>query len=270
MIPLLKFVRFIRFPMFLVPAGVFLAGMVLSIRGWPVGGSQWLAIAAFICLAGGTFSLNGYYDRFIDQRKGSSFAVNYPRTALGIALGWYVLGFIFTIVSSEDIFLIYILFVIGTVLYNRWLANIFIIKNFTAALLSASLVLAGGWAVGVVARPHWLWSVIIFGGISAMEIIKDMEDVKADQGFRVTIPMKLALPKVQWLVLALILLAVTVSLSLVPSTILFYAFWALTLLSFLRGWYVLPLVRDPGRARLARRWIYAGLWFGLLMMITSL
>ena len=257
--------------MFLVPAGVFIAGTIQS-QGQilPQTSYLWLAIIAMILIAAATFTYNGYCDREIDRRKGSPFAADHPRIALLFPIALYAISLILSADLGLKLFLTILFFSAATLAYSAYLTKVLVVKNVAAAAISASFILGGGWISEGISHQHWLWALIIFLAILAMEIIKDAEDREADRGFRRTLAASWSWRAIRWLVFSLIIMAVVISLFLPSHSGIFDFFWILTALAFLAGWLILPTDFNLGKVRLSRRIIYAGLWFGLGMLIAGL
>lgn len=261
---IVDFIRFTRFPMFLVPVGAFIGGMAVNTRRLPEGG-EWLAIVATVCLSAGMFAFNGYCDRKIDKRKKMFFANWHPRFTLFYSLVLYLLAVALPEFGSP-FFLTMVGLTVGTILYSLVLVNIPGLKNVGAAVLFAAFILVGGIAVGGVNSHHWHLFAVICLAITAMEVVKDVEDVSCDRGSRETLPAIFTMTTIQFIVFCLIAAAAVVAFFLPHAEKSFYAWWLATVCLFLAGWDKLPSQLDTVRAASARRYIYAGLWFGLIMI----
>lgn len=79
--------------------------------------------------------------------------------------------------------------VIAISLYARMFSRLWLTKNITIALVCVTPILMG-WAIGSRIHPaihYTLWAV--FSAYYAREIVKDVHDIRANDGIRVTLPM---------------------------------------------------------------------------------
>jgi len=264
-----RFLQFLRFPMFLVPVLIFGVGMAASGAWWPLGQQGALALGAMTLLAAATFTYNGYEDRFIDERKGNAFAAQHPAAAAWVSGGLYAGSLTVAAALGTRPLMLFLVYTLCSVAYSRWLVKILVIKNFAAALLSAILVLLGGTVVGQVTTTHIILAVTIFFAITAMEIVKDIEDLPVDAGYRRTLPAVLPLPVLRRIVLGLVLLAATALLLLPHSTQTYLVALGPALICFLTAALLLPPKLSPHAGRPSRQLLYAGLWFGALAMLLA-
>lgn len=262
-----KFLQFLRFPMFLVPVVVFVVGIIEATHTWPMRVQDILSILSMVCMAAAMFTYNDYEDRAIDARKGNAFAFEHPRIALWVSVGLYTASLGLAITQGLKVASIFTVYAIGTLAYSRWIVKRMGWKNVVAAFLSAALLPMGGAIAQTVTTRALVMGGIVFFAILAMEIIKDIEDVPVDQGYRTTLPHVLPMQTTRVIVATLITTAILLGLLVRPSTGRFYLLMSPAILCFAIGTILLPTSQTPTAGRTSRRWLYAGLWFGAVAMV---
>ena len=193
------------------------------------------AVSAFFVCGGGQ-AVNDYFDRNVDakykkHRPIPSGRVN-AKTAFYYSLSLFLVGLILAVLVNDAVFIIAVL------------ASLFLLA-YSAALLKYKFV--GNWVVGALTGLTFVYGAAISGeyfipllvGIVATlanvgrEITKDLEDVKADKGFKRSLPMLLGADGSKAVALAAYFAAIIVAvipygLLLIPSV----EFMLLLLVSF--------------------------------------
>ncbi len=151
-----------------------------------------LAVVVSFTAAGNAY--NDYFDREIDriahpQRPLPSGTVT-PYGALlsanvlfAVALG---LSFFITVYSV----VIVITSVLVMVVYERFLKAEGLAGNLAISWLTCALFLFGGAAVDRL-ELAWILAALAFLATLGREIVKDIQDIEADKGFRRTLPMRI-------------------------------------------------------------------------------
>lgn len=263
-----RYFRLIRFPMFFVPVGAFIVGMIESRHAWPNGSHDALAILGVIFIAAGTFAYNGYEDREIDARKGEAFAKQHPLRSLTVALTTFAIGVLLSVLVDLATFLALSAFTLAALAYSRFGVKLLAVKNLTAAFLSAILIVLGGISAGAVTARHWVSFAMAFFGVTAMEIINDVEDREADRGFRITLSMMLPPSVIKGITLLLVVGALFFGLQLAIASVWFAIFYAISAATFLASVFALPDDRSSS-VRLPKRFLYFGLWFGVAALLVA-
>jgi geranylgeranylglycerol-phosphate geranylgeranyltransferase len=184
----------------LIRPGTTLSGLLATVVGGYVasgGQPNWfrIALAALIvaCVQGAGNTLNDVFDQQIDL-------VNKPwrplpsgkvsrKEALRLAFSLTIMGVVGSILLGPVNVVIALVVVIALYLYAMFLKRALLVKNLTVAIASALTVIYGAAATGVLSGAVYLLAAIIFVGILAREILKDMADAEGDLlGHAHTIP----------------------------------------------------------------------------------
>ncbi len=151
-----------------------------------------MAVVASFTAAGN--SLNDYYDRDIDkvahpERPIPSGAVS-ASAARSLSLGLFGLAFalsLFISLWSVGIVIVSIAIMVG---YEQWLKAEGLAGNLAISWLTGALFLFGGAAVGRL-EIAWILAALAFLATLGREIVKDIQDIEGDKGFRRTLPMRM-------------------------------------------------------------------------------
>ena len=153
-----------------------------------------MAVVVFFTAAGN--SLNDYYDRDIDkvahpERPIPSGGVS-AAAARSIAVALFVVAFVLSLFVnawSVGIVVVSIAIIVG---YERWLKAEGLAGNLAISWLTGALFLFGGAAVGRL-ELAWILAALAFLATLGREIVKDIQDVEGDKGFRRTLPIGIGL-----------------------------------------------------------------------------
>ncbi len=151
-----------------------------------------MAVVALFTAAGN--SLNDYYDRDIDKvahperpiPSGGVSAVIARALAIGLFAAAFVLS-LFVNMWSVGIVIVSIAIIVG---YERWLKAEGLAGNLAISWLTGALFLFGGAAVGRL-ELAWILAALAFLATLGREIVKDIQDIEGDKGFRRTLPMRI-------------------------------------------------------------------------------
>ena len=176
-----------------------------------------LAFASAFIITGAGNALNDYTDRNIDKiahpdRPLPSGIVR-PFTALTLASILMAASLILTFFINIYCFIIALFAVLLEIGYATFIHKWAIGKNMVISGLVALLFVFGGAAVNQPwALQLWILALLAFAINMAREIIKDVEDVKADRlADRKTIPIKSGIKTANLFTLGFIILGVTLS-----------------------------------------------------------
>ncbi len=160
----------------------------------------WASVAiALSCLGASWFhfgAANRMYARKVRDRvdvRHPAILVSVGITAFAVSLviGFTQLGFL------GQAFLLYN--ALAVVAYARWLSKHWTTKNLTIAVVCVTPLLLG-WAVSRNTDSSFLWLVaMVFFAYWAREIVKDIADIRANQGFRVTLPIWIGIDRARWI-----------------------------------------------------------------------
>jgi len=150
--------------------------------------------------------------------------------------------------------------------YSIWLSSSWTTKNVTMAVISITPVITG-WQAGQFTHPLVRWAITIAAlAHFAHEVVKDVMDIKANEGIRVTLPMVITPERALQLVGILLVIAGIAStflLQFVENTMqqsLVMASVGIFLLTAI----LLLVLRRPGVSKTA---ITAGLCFAILALL---
>jgi len=179
------------FTSLLVPAVVFIGGLVAGAPFFSE--SLLLAMTSFFLLGAGSMPFNDYLDREIDAishplRPIPSKRVK-PNELLFLSLILFASGIIISLFVNLICFGIAIFTLIFIYLYEVYFKNKGFAGNILVAFLSSMSFTYGSSAIGYPLASVFL-SIIAFLLFTGREILKDVEDVKGDEGIRQTLPMQ--------------------------------------------------------------------------------
>jgi len=160
-------------------------------------------LAGFFVCAGGQV-VNDFFDVETDKKIRPQKILPSKKISIKAALFYSILlfmaGLIFASLINDFAFIIAAAFTTILILYSAFMKNKKILGNIVVALGTAFTLIFGASIVQN-------YVIIIFLATSAFfanfgrEIIKDVEDIKADEGFKKSLPMILSQKKINLLVL---------------------------------------------------------------------
>lgn len=173
------------------------------------------AVVAFLVCGAGNI-INDYYDRDIDKinnpnRPIPSGRIN-PTAARNMAITLFISGIFLSIFINNIYALILATFNSALLYAYGWKIkkNGGITKNLTVSYLVASPFLFGG-VVGN--DPTITLLLVILAGLAntSREILKDIEDIKGDQGIAMTLPQSIGMEKANLFATIILLMGVLIS-----------------------------------------------------------
>ncbi|HIK02037.1 TPA: UbiA family prenyltransferase [archaeon] len=189
----------------------------LSTGGLPSAGLLSSTLIAVLSAAAGGFLLSDYYDLYIDKVNRPDRPL--PAGKITPAAVWVFSLFFYalSIWAASSLPLISFLFVSGNLfllfLYATTLKKVGFLGNIAVAYLTASVFLLTTSVVGDIAAGA-VPSALIFLYMGALEVLKDMEDVKGDFKFGArTLPLT---EKDLGKYVAMAFMALTIALSPIP------------------------------------------------------
>jgi geranylgeranylglycerol-phosphate geranylgeranyltransferase len=191
LIKLVAFVESLRlFTSLLVPGVVYIGGLVAGESFFSI--SLFLAMISFFLLAAGSMPLNDYFDREIDEivhpnRPLPSKRLT-PNELLLFSLILFAGGLVVSLFINLICFSIVCVTLLFIYLYEAYFKKMGLAGNIVVAFLSAMSFTFGSSAMGNPFASIFL-SLIAFLLFTGREILKDVEDVKGDEGIRQTLPM---------------------------------------------------------------------------------
>ncbi len=191
LIKLAAFVESLRlFTSLLVPGVVYIGGLVAGESFTSI--SLFLAMISFFLLAAGSMPLNDYFDREIDgivhpDRPLPSKRLT-PNELLLFSLILFAGGLVLSLFINLICFSIVCFTLLFIYLYEAYFKKMGLAGNIVVAFLSAMSFTFGSSAMGNPFASIFL-SLIAFLLFTGREILKDVEDVKGDEGIRQTLPM---------------------------------------------------------------------------------
>lgn len=169
-----------------------------------------MAVAFLVC--GGGMVVNDYFDLAIDRKlhpeKALASGRTGKRTAMAYAVALFVAGNLLALyILPQTSFAIALAFTILLIVYSRFLGKAKYLGNWVVASGTAFTLVFGASLAGSYAVVAWLALAALFANL-ARELIKDIEDEKADSGFKKSLPMILGRKRVTWIVFLYTLVAI--------------------------------------------------------------
>lgn len=169
-----------------------------------------MLVAFLVCGAG--MAINDYFDRGIDKKLCPAKPIPSggvsPKAALAFSLLLFAAGnalaLAFLPLASV---VIAVAFTVLLIAYSAVLTKAKFIGNFVVASGTAFTLLFGASLLGNYAIVAVLALAALFANL-ARELIKDIEDLKADKGLKKSLPMVLGKKKTLWFVFAYYLVAI--------------------------------------------------------------
>lgn len=155
-------------------------------------GKFWLCGVAVVVIACATMVHNDWRDRFHDVKKGKCLAVKNPKKYLAFDVAMWIIAVGLSIVVTTQNFRLSLLLWLATLsglLYSET-RRIPMVPIFLVSVTSASATLFPVSVFGSSLKP-WLFFFAILMTIFGREIIKDLQDVNVDSGYKWTLPLKL-------------------------------------------------------------------------------
>ena len=241
---------------------VFLAAIITGIvAGAPFSCTLPAALGAALVSAGAQ-AINDYYDYEVDRKKGKQQLLERGKI-LRAAITFYALGVAVAVLASFFLGVLAALAAFLSWVYSAHLRRVKYVGNLVVAFLTAFVFIFAG-ICGDVSRVLFLF-LLTFLVSWAREIVKDVEDLPADYGHKVTLPMLVGEQMAGYLAAYFILLAVFFSLFPGPFGFNIFSIWyyyVLVVAHLLLIVSVLYILR--GRSREAQRLCKAGMLVALL------
>jgi len=168
-------------------------------------------VVAFLICAGG-MTINDYFDRVIDKKLHPNKAIPSGRVkaehALIYSMLLFLAGNLLAFIFLPRIpFAITFIFTILLMVYSKFLSKAKYIGNFVVASSTAFTLIFGASLIG----NYYVAAVLAFSALFvnlARELIKDLEDIKADRGFKKTLPMMFSEGKIDAIIFVYYLIAI--------------------------------------------------------------
>jgi geranylgeranylglycerol-phosphate geranylgeranyltransferase len=170
-------------------------------------------LAAFLVCAAGQI-INDYFDFELDLKKGKqkyeSVTKENKKQLLWIAIALFLVGNALAYFINQNAFLIAIGISVLLIIYSAILQKQKWLGNLVVALGTALPLVFGAAIFGDFAVIGWL-AASAFLANWAREIVKDVEDLEADQGYKTTLPMLFKMSTVDSIVALTVFLAIILS-----------------------------------------------------------
>lgn len=172
-----------------------------------------VAMASAFLVCGGGMAINDYYDRAIDKKLHPEKPIPAGKVSPKAAMAYSALLFLagnalaFHYLAATPFFIVFA-FTLLLIAYSRFLSKAKYVGNIVVASGTAFTLVFGASLVGNYSAIAFFAASALFANI-ARELIKDLEDLKADAGFKKTLPMILNKKTIGLLVLACYLAAIT-------------------------------------------------------------
>lgn len=172
----------------------------------------WIAMAVAFLVCGGGMAVNDYFDLAVDKKlhpkKPLPSGRVPPKAALYYATALFLGGNLIAFYClPAAAFAIALAFTILLVLYSMLLSKAKYLGNWVVASGTAFTLVFGASLIGNYAVVAWLAVAALFANL-ARELIKDLEDIKADTGYKKSLPMLLGAKKVNAIIFLYYLAAI--------------------------------------------------------------
>lgn len=190
------------------------AGFAVSFRAFSFSWQIALLMASAFLVCGGGQAVNDYFDRLVDQKLHPKKPIPSRRVSAKSGLLFagllFLLGIILSGLVNQNAFAIALAFSVLLIAYSAFFAKFKWIGNWIVALGTGFTLVFGASIVEN-------YSVVLVLALSAVlanvfrEISKDFEDIGADRGFKVSLPMVCPKSLAKWFAIAILGLAIIVS-----------------------------------------------------------
>jgi geranylgeranylglycerol-phosphate geranylgeranyltransferase len=249
---LVAFIEIIRPINCLIAVFGVLVGFFLSVQGIQLPPELYFALLAVFFVCAGGQAVNDYFDFETDKKAGKSKPLVKGKMTRKQALIYSIILFLIGILFSTQINFIAVItalfFSLLLISYSALMKKIKYLGNFVVSFSVAFTILYGAIISMNFFLPFILFASAFFANTSR-EIIKDLEDLKTEQGIKITLPQLLPKKAVYSLVIFFYLLSVAVGFypffigkfnSLIYLLLMFIAvvFFALSSHAMVKGNYV--------------------------------
>ncbi len=193
--------------------GVF-AGYVLATGALELGPRQFLLMASAFAITGAGNAINDFYDKEIDKRLAKE--KNTGKETYWVSLALFTTGIISAAFVNTHAILIASSASIALIIYAGAMQKLKYLGNWLVAGLTGLTIFYGAT---ITKNYH----AVFFPAMSALfangarEIIKDLEDLKGDKGFKVTLPMLTGHEKIKKIVLLTYLFSIAMAFAAIFS-----------------------------------------------------
>lgn len=195
---------------FMSMIGVYI-GYSVSIHQFAFNESILLALLSVALVSGAGQSINDYFDLEIDQKTGKKKPLVLGKVTkkqvfiFSIAL--FLAGMYLASLLNEFAFYISVFFSLVLFLYSATMKKIKFVGNVVVSLGVAFTYIFGASIEGVTPLVLMIASAAFFANW-ARELIKDVEDEKADKGHKLTLPHLVSRHQVNFIIFVLIAVAI--------------------------------------------------------------
>ncbi len=197
------------------------SGLATWIIAQSCGATFTASLAAAISMALGTIGASFYHyggAAWMYARKSERFKFKDPEIIRLLGLLMFGISIcIATIYLPKECVFICVFNTLAIAAYSAKLSSHWMTKNITMTLVCATPIIMG-WQSGETTHPVIYWGLgLAFLSYFAREVIKDVQDIKANEGKRVTLPMILGTDRVLQIAGALLVIATIVSFGMMQS-----------------------------------------------------
>ena len=167
-------------------------------------------LSVFLICAGGQ-AINDYYDFEVDKRKGrAKFVESERKSVLAFSALLFLAGIAFSSLLSMQSLAIAVSFSVLLFLYSAFMQGMKFIGNYVVALGTGFSIIFGASVTGNYFLAGIFAIAAIFANLSR-EIIKDLEDMDSDMGYKKTLPLVAGVKNAKWFAAAYAAMAILVS-----------------------------------------------------------
>jgi len=227
------FVEIIRPLNCLMAALAVFIGFSVAIGGLSFGFPLLFAMLAALFICAGGQVINDFFDVEIDKISKPQKILPSKKisihTALIYSVALFLVGLTFASILNQSAFIIAIAFTALLILYSAFIQRQKIIGNFVVAISTAFTLIFGASLVENY-NTVFLIAASAFFANYAREIIKDLQDVKSDEGHKKTIAMILSDKQISFMVLGSYFFALLIAIYVWVSGMLTGIFFPILLL----------------------------------------
>lgn len=165
-----------------------LAGYLISSHSWHIPPLVLMEALVLMLITSFGMAWNNFQDRQMDLKKGRSFAYNNPGKSLALTLVLLVISVTVLPQFTGKNFNLACTIMAVILFWYSYISRIILVDNLIVAAFSAWLIIVTTDNIFQLSSIQISLTLIIFLLILGREILKDVEDVKIDRGYRNSIP----------------------------------------------------------------------------------
>ncbi|MEM4327259.1 MAG: UbiA family prenyltransferase [Candidatus Diapherotrites archaeon] len=182
-----------------------LVGFILSSGYFEFSNKLLLLLVSVFAITGAGNAINDFFDADIDKRLGRKKQEG--KTSYWLSLSLFTIGIFLSAFVNFHAIIIASVSSLALIIYAGLLQKFKYVGNWLIAILTAFTIFYG-------ATLNGSYGLVFFPALSAFfangarEIIKDLEDLKGDKGYKITLPMLVGIEKIKKIVFFIFLFSI--------------------------------------------------------------